>query len=1059
MLRARAVCHSRRSALSASAIAGRYYATYAASRTNSTLDQRLISKYPPGHQTHGFEILQTAPVPEFSLVAVLLKHQHTGAQHLHLDNPQDHNNVFSIAFKTNPPDSTGVPHILEHTTLCGSTKFPVRDPFFKMTNRSLSNFMNAMTGHDYTFYPFATTNRKDFENLMDVYLSSVLSPLLKSQDFLQEGWRLENADVADAKSALEFKGVVFNEMKGQYSNTMYYFYIKFLESIYPSLNNSGGDPLKMTSLSYEGLVSFHANNYHPSNSKTFTYGNLPLDDHLKRLDEYYRGFDKRVCNVDVKQPIFFASTNGGEKQSTYDVTVKGPVDTMVNKDISHQFHSSVTWYLGNPLEPRMHYELFKWKILGSLLFDGHGSPFYQELIEGGYSEDFSANSGLDSTTALFSFTVGLNFLTKEKVDRLEAKILAILQNKVVPELQNPQSVYHERVKALLHQIEIGFKKHKPDFGFGLLSALVPSWVNGVDPINQLKVEEICDIFKREFEQSGLSMFEKMLNESLLNSKTPKFKFTMEPQQDFSKVVADKEASNLKQKVEQLTTEDKESIYNRNLKLLESQAQEEDASVLPTLTMEDIAKQGDFYSIMHSNMDNTTVAKRIVDTNGLVYVYALKDIPYLPTKYYKYLPLFNSCLTNLAGTTTTTTTELETKIQMYTGGIGFGAKASTNPYNINEMKLQYSLSGAALKQNASYVYNLWHEILTETKLDAEEDVIDKLSTLIRNLAQNQINNIADRGHSYACGESNAKLTPAKYVGELMNGLPQVQLIMEMNSKLEESGKEYLANELLPILREIRRYVLRGQFRYRIVGDESIVKENEPLIAKFDHGISLSSSSTTTPPPKPEAAARGLAELLDNFNYNHRTEKQLINLPFQVGYSSLAKRGAAYSTKDGAALQILSQLYTFKTLHSKIREQNGAYGGGLNFDGLGGTLNFYSYRDPNAVKSIETFESTFAYGLDANWSDKDLTEAKLRVFQSVDAPINIASQGATSFFEDISDELRQQRRENFLSTTNSDLVDVAQRYLVGEPQNIITVIGDQELLKVDDSWKVRNLKLAQ
>ncbi|KAI3406193.2 CYM1 [Candida oxycetoniae] len=1022
--------------------------------TNSS----LLEKYPLGLKSHGFQVLQAELVPEFSLVAVLLKHEESGAQHLHLDSPNDHNNVFSIAFKTNPPDSTGVAHILEHTTLCGSTKYPVRDPFFKMTNRSLSNFMNAMTGHDYTFYPFATTNPKDFENLMDVYLSSVFQPLLNYNDFLQEGWRLENSVTDDINSKLEFKGVVFNEMKGQYSNTMYYFYIKFLESIYPSLNNAGGDPLKMTNLKYQELKKFHSDNYNASNAKSFTYGNLPLNKHLQKLDKYYKDWKQNPSansNIVLKKPIF--TTNN---QKVYDFTVPGPVDPMIDKDISEQYHSSVTWYLGNPLDPQMHYMLFKWKILGSLLFDGHNSPFYQELIETGYSEDFSANSGLDSTTALFSLTVGLNFLTKEKVDGLENRILGIMNDKVLPELRNPESAYYDRVKALLHQIEIGFKKHKPDFGFGLLSSLVPSWVNGSDPINQLRVEKILSQFKNEFEAKGLSMFETMLKESILNKESKKFKFTMVPQVEFYTKLADAESNNLEAKVQKLTKHDKEVLFNRNIELKKSQSKEEDSEVLPTLTIEDIPPKGEFYSVNYANVKNKNsnnnkgeknLSERIIDTNGLVYAYALKDISFLPTKYYKFLPLFNSCLTNLAGTTETSITDLETKIQIHTGGISFASKASANPYNINQVKMQYSLSGVALREDARHVYDLWYEILTQTRFSAEEDdVFDKLTTLIKNMGQNQINNIADRGHSYACGESNSKLTPSGYIADLTSGLTQVQFVMEMNKKLEEKGKEYLCMELLPILKNIQTYILRGDFKYRLVGDKDIISENEKLIAQFDEKVSGEFQSSAT---------NELAQLLDkniNNNNNNKTEKLLVNLPFQVGYSCLAKIGAPYCSKDGAALQILSQLYTFKNLHSKVREINGAYGGGLNYDGLGGTLDFYSYRDPNPIKSIQTFEESFPYGLDANWNEKDLTEAKLRIFQSVDAPINISSQGAVEFFEGISYELEQERRENFLTTTNQDLVDVTQKYLVGNPINMVTVIGDEQILKVKDDWKIKNLK---
>ncbi|KAG5419369.1 CYM1 [Candida metapsilosis] len=1013
-------------------------------RGYATDNASALKKYPVSSRLHGFEIVDTTTIPEFSLIATLLKHEASGAQHLHLDASNDNNNVFSIAFKTNPPDATGVPHILEHTTLCGSKKYPVRDPFFKMTNRSLSNFMNAMTGHDYTFYPFATTNSKDFENLMDVYLSSVLEPLLNQNDFIQEGWRLENSVLNDIKSDLEFKGVVYNEMKGQYSNSMYYFYIKFLESIYPTLNNSGGDPTKMTNLTYKELLDFHGRNYHPSNARTFTYGNLPLQGHLQRLDEYYKNFDRKSVTSDVKEPIFVT-----DPKQVYEVTVPGPFDSMANKDISEQYNASITWYLGDPLDPSKYYDLFKWKILGSLLFDGHNSPLYQELIESGFSEDFSANTGLDSTTALFSLTVGLNYLTKEKVGNMESVIINTIKDKVIPKLKENDASYNDRVEALLHQIELGFKRHKPEFGFSLLSSLVPSWVNGADPLKVLTVEEILTRFKKEYSERGLAMFEELLNNSLLNDATKKFKFTMEPKQDFAKELNQIESENLQNKIENLTEEDRKHIYDRNIELANSQSEEQNADVLPTLTVDDISKRGTFYDISVSRANNKDINKRVVDTNGLVYVNALKEIPFLPTKYYKYLPLFNSCLTNLAGTSETSITDLETKIQLVTGGISFSHKISPDPYNINSMKLSYSLGGVALKENAANIYQLWREILQDTRFSDDDDVLDKLNTLIKNMGQNQINAIADSGHSYACGVSNSKITPAKYIKEVTGGLEQVQFVMEMNRELESKGKDYLRNELLPVLRAMKKTILQGDFKYRIVGDLETVKENEALIGKFDEQMTSSA-------PAP-LATDGLDSLLESFTYSHASEKQLVNLPFQVGYSCLAKKGTSFSSKEGAALQILSQLYTFKHLHSKIREANGAYGGGLTYDGLGGTLDFYSYRDPNPIKSIKTFEESFAYGLEAQWTEKDLTEAKLRVFQSIDAPINIASQGATQFFDGISDDLRQERRENFLNTTIQDLQNVTQNYLVNSPNNLATVIGDEALLKVDNSWKIKNLKL--
>lgn len=1011
-----------------------------------------LAKYPVGLLIHGFAIENVQPIPEFSLVAVKLKHTRTGLEHLHLDAPLDKNNVFSVALKTNPPDCTGVPHILEHTTLCGSYKYPVRDPFFKMLNRSLSNFMNAMTGHDYTFYPFATTNRKDFTNLMDVYLSSVFEPLLTYEDFMQEGWRLENADVTDKTSPIEFKGVVYNEMKGQYSNSSYLYWIKYQEAIYPSLKNSGGDPAKIPDLTYEDLVDFHSLNYHPSSAKTYTYGSFPLAEHLQKLNEFYGPFGGRSSKPVIRASIF-------EEQPQVDyhnVEVTGPVDTMSSKPIEEQYKSSITWSLGNPLDATNQYTIFKWKVLNSLLLDGHNAPFYQELIETGYGEDFSPNSGLDVTTSMLGFTIGLNNLSKKKVEELEEKIQSILTEKVMPELaKNEDSVFHERVQGILHQLELGFKKHKPDFGLGLLNSIVPLWVNGQEPLKSLQVQLVLNMFKEDYEENGLEMFEELLSSALLNRSTPKFKFTMAPQEDYNDLLVADEESRLKERVDQLNDDDREIIFKRGQNLVEKQTESGDVSVLPTLTLEDIPRQGDMYDLSFSALanDGRDIQKRITNTNDLVYISAAKDLSFVPQRLYKYLPLFNTCLTNLAGTEKTPITELENKIQQQTGGISFSAVSKADPYNIQKPHLQFVMSGMALKEKSANIYDLWFEILNKTKFSGDDVVLDKLQTLVKNLGQNQLNMIADRGHSYANSYSNARLTPTKFISDLLGGVEQVKLVLEMNKKLEEGGKRYLLEEILPILREIQTLITKGYtegtkhgFKYSIVADKKSANANVKLIEKFNESILK------------EAGANAFAnELRGIVIPSEATTKTILNLPFQVGYASLAQTGAAYNTKDGAGLQVLSQIITYKHLHSVIRESNGAYGGGLNYDGLGGTLNFYSYRDPNAIKSTEAFSTTYGNAqqnlISGKWDAKALQEAKLAIFQSVDAPGHISSQGSGVFMENISDEMRQERRENFLDVLIQDLQEVNEKYL-NVTDRVFTVVGDAKMLGAGDDWEVNN-----
>lgn len=1023
----------------------------ATSVTSSSLSD-IVSKYPVGLTVHGFAIEDVQVVPEFSLVTVQLKHKKTGLQHLHLASPTDNNNVFSVAFKTNPPNSTGVPHVLEHTTLCGSYKYPVRDPFFKMLNRSLSNFMNAMTGHDYTYYPFATTNRKDFDNLLSVYLSSVFEPLLTYEDFLQEGWRLEQSDVNDKNSPLEFKGVVYNEMKGQCSNSNYLYYILFREAIYPSLNNSGGDPEKIINMQYEDLIDFHADNYHPSNAKTFTYGTFDVKEHLQKLDEYYGMFGRRSNEIEIKTSLFDT-----DKETTkFHCEVEGPIDTMSSQPIDKQFKASISWFLGNPLGESKNYEIFKWRILNTLLFDGHNAPFYQDLIETGYAEDFSPNTGFDQTTQLMTFTVGLSNISRKQVDELEEKINQILTEKVLPELRKGnESSYHDRIAAILHQLELSFKKHRPDFGLNLLNSIMPTWINGVDPVSSLRVQNILNRFKEEYMEKKLGIFDELLSSSICYEKTRMFKFVMKPNENYNTNVLAQETKTLESRIKNLNSEDKEIIFGRSQKLLEKQQKEEDVSMLPSLSIDDIPRQGEIYPVTFTSLNETAgkIQKRVTNTNDLVYMTATKDLSFLPEKLYKYLPIFASCFTNLSGTTQTSITDLENRIQQKTGGVSFSVSAKPSPYNINEPRLQFILSGMALGKDSAEVYKLWQEILVDTKFTSDDDVVDKLYTLVKNLAQNQLNSIAERGHVFSSAYSDACLTPSKYISNILAGIGQVEFVMDLNKTLEAKGKDFLRNELLPVLREIHELIVFGHqdglskgFNYNVVSDKVNVSANEKLIEQFDHTLTQRSTAHQ--------------DILNTSfsSFTAKSSKSVLNFPFAVGYASLAKLGAPYASKDGAALQVLSQMMTFGHLHSVVRESNGAYGGGLNYDGLGGALNFYSYRDPNALKSVSSFvkssEVALGYLESGKWDSKILQEAKLAIFQSVDAPSHISSQGSALFLEGISDELRQQRREYFLDVNLLDLKDVNEKYLHNSSKDAITIIGDINKLGADNTWDVKS-----
>lgn len=984
----------------------------------TSVNSRSLLKYPLGKKLEGYTINRVKEVPEFNLIAVDLTHNQTASRHLHIDR-QDSNNVFGIVFKTNPPNSTGLPHILEHTTLCGSEKYPVRDPFFKMLNRSLSNFMNAMTGHDYTFYPFATTNTKDFDNLMNIYLDATLHPLLTSEDFYQEGWRLEHEETKNKDSPLTFKGVVYNEMKGQVSDSSYYFWIKFQEAIYPSLNNSGGDPQMITNLSHEDLVEFHSKFYHPSNSATYTYGNIPLETHLKKLNSSFQMFGKRSIKSVIKEPIKLKENQIFE--------TNGPIDPMV--PIDAQYKTSLTWYAGRPGDI---YETFLLKIVSTLLMDGHSSPLYQKLIESGIGTDFSINSGADPMSAVNLFTIGLNGLTEQKSDDLQNVILDIL--KEVNEIGFPD----QKIKAIIHQLELGKKVESAKFGLNILSSVVPGWVNDVDPIDTLNWNDIVLRFNEEYLVSGDQILKDVLVKYILNK--PYFKYVMKPDEKLAESIQKEEKDRLESKISKLDSTDKEIIYERGIQLLDKQEEIEDLSCLPTVNVSDINRESPIVRINHKiSGDGVNFQTRLSPkTNGLTYLRASKAITVndLDPDLIKYLPLFSNALTNL-GTKNRSMAELEDEIKLYTGGLSANFMTHGSPMNPNNSFLKMNFSGVSLNSNFEKMVSLWKELLLETNFNN----VSKLSTLIKSMTSDNLSDIVSSGHSYARTNATSKISNVGLIQEKIGGIENIQFLSEL-AKLEANGQ--LESEVIPKLEKIRACLLvnGSGFKYGLTTSKEQAESHENELLKFNESLGLSQYELHP-------------YEIQNVNNLNNPVKDFIRIPSQVSFSSMALNGAGYTEKDASSLQVLSQLMTFNYLHGEIREKGGAYGGGASFDALNGLFSFYSYRDPKPFNSIEVFNKSSEVIIErissGQITETDLEQAKLTIFQRLDAPVSVREEGLSEFHFNIDDEMKQERRENLLDCTLDDVTQVSEVYLRGAVEKSETIIGHEK----KEGWPERDL----
>ncbi|KAF2863648.1 mitochondrial presequence protease [Piedraia hortae CBS 480.64] len=974
------------------------------SRSYASVNDKLSSLPPLNSSLHGFTLNRIKHVPELELAAAMFRHEATGAEYLHLAR-DDSNNVFSIGFKTNAPDATGVPHILEHVTLCGSEKYPVRDPFFKMLPRSLQNFMNAFTASDYTMYPFATTNTQDFKNLMSVYLDATLNPLLKKSDFDQEAWRIGPADPLQDKSELVFKGVVYNEMKGQLSDASYLFYTEYLRNICPDMNNSGGDPKDMTNLTYDQLRNFHKAHYHPSNAKIMTYGDQPVQSHLEFISKQLEHFKSRIVDKRVVSPVALDGTKS--------VQVSGPRDPLMPQD--RQYKISRSWYGCNATDLD---ESFALQLLSSLLLDGYGSAMYRALIESGLGTDFTPNTGYDTLGLQSVLTVGLNGVAKEDTSKV-AQVIIDTMNKTVE-----KGFDKGKIEGILHQLELALKHKTARLGMGLIQKLSPGWFSGVDPMESLSWNAIVERFQEKLSKDGRYLENLLRKYCIDNNNT--FTFVMAPDEGYNETLASEEADRLVQKVDEATKQTSvEDLRDRELALLKEQdaGTSENLDSLPTLRVSDIPRRKPRVKLRESAIDNhTKVQWHEAATNGLTYFTALSMFKNLPDDLRELVPLFCDCVMRI-GTRDKTMEEIEDLIKLKTGGISFGYHSTPSPSDTLRTSESMILSGFALDRNIPDVYELLCMVLNETDFDSP-NAQKMVKELVTSEAAGALDAIASSGHSYAMRYAEAGLTPFAQRVEQTRGLTQVKIIRS----LADAGDDALAHLIhkLKTIQVAAAYNMSNDMRIALTCGADATVSNEKALHNFlsairGRGKPISApTSLWTPPSSPT--------------------KTVFPLPYQVYYSALAIPTTSYTDPQGVPNAILAKLLTHKHLHHEIREKGGAYGGGAYNQALGGVFGMYAYRDPSPENSLRTMQKALQWAAERKWTDRELEEAKLSVFQGLDAPKSVNQEGMEQFLRGVTVEDQDLRREKLLDVTASDVIHAAER--LAQKSGNITVLGQKK-----------------
>ncbi|KAI9296075.1 hypothetical protein K502DRAFT_290083 [Neoconidiobolus thromboides FSU 785] len=923
-------------------------------------------------RVHGFKIEEIREIKDLNLKAIRFQHEKTGAQHLHIDK-KDKNNVFSIGFKTIPNSSNGVAHILEHTTLCGSQRYPIRDPFFKMLNRSLATYMNAWTAHDFTNYPFATMNEKDYYNLLNIYLDATLFPNLNLMDFYQEGWRLEKEDINDENSEWKIKGVVYNEMKGAISDINSLYYYKHQEELYSGTMfsyNSGGNPMNIPELSYEQLKQFHLKNYSPSQCKTYSYGDMNFKNHLKVLNSTFENVmnQREISKMNKVENINIIPNWKGPKR----VIVDGP-------------------------------------------YDSTSSPMQQALLDSNLGAEYSATTGYQSHIKKTNFSIGLQGVKEKDLQLVEDTIYKVLLK------VSKEGFSKKQIEASLLPIELGLKHRTANFGIGLVQGLYSNWMDEHNPIEGLEYSKILKTLRNNIEKGGY--FENLIIKYMLNN-SQKMIFIMKPDQEYSLKQEQIENELIKIKVNEMIKTDKDhKKYIENGKQLNLlQDRKEDLSCLPSLNLSDIQLKPNFFEVEKRNNNNF----RITDTNGISYL-KFKFTTELPTELRAYLPLFCECLTFL-GTKDKSMSDLELDILINSGGIGFSPIIKKSLNDINTFEEGIIITANAFHYKIDIVYDLLKQLIFKTNFDD----LKRLKTLIMGSASSASNSIAESGHIYARNYSNSLLSLPGSINETYFGITQTRFLNELD-QLQD----------LSIVAEKLKQIQTILFNQKNV-NTLIVTEKEQIQS---HEIKIHQFIQTLSNEK--------LKQINNSNWTPSTQLNTwFQQPFNSNYSALSIQSVPFLHSDNAKYQVLSSLLTNLYLHKEIREKGGAYGGGSTFNSFNGQFSFYSYRDPKPLNHINnTFLNSLLWAKEYEFNERELKEAKLSIFQSIDKPISANEEGNNVFYYGLTKEILLNRRQAILNCTINDVHQLAINLL--ESKNLAkTVIGDSNGQNLNEFQVIKN-----
>lgn len=951
--------------------------------------------------THpAFEKLRSHRVGTLNLEVEEYRHKKTGARHLHLaaDNEE---NVFFVALRTFPMDSTGVAHILEHTALCGSERYPVRDPFFMMIQRSLNTFMNAFTSSDWTAYPFASMNRKDFDNLLSVYLDSVFFSKLDPLDFAQEGHRLEFEKSDDPSSDLVYRGVVYNEMKGAMSAPTSQLWQNLSSHLFPTTTyhyNSGGEPDHIVDLSYEDLLAFYKHHYHPSNAIFATYGNIPAHEHHEKFEELaLKRFDRLEIDLPVRD----------EKRLFSPTRVEQGYAVNEGEETANKTHMVMGWLLGHSFD---FLENMEGQLLSAVLLENSASPLMQALETTDLGHAPSPMMGLEDSNREMTFVCGIEGSEPERREQFEALVESTLE-KVVDE-----GVSQERLEAILHQLELHQREIAGDhfpYGLQLIMNAISPMVHGGDPVDTLDIEPALATLREKIKDPDY--VPNLVRRKLLDN-PHRVTLTLRPDQQLEhrRQQAIKDA--LAERKAQLTEEESRQIVERAKALEERQMRKDDDSILPKVGIEDVPLQRPEPEGRYDAETGATVYS--AGTNGLVYQQVVLPLPELTEEELLMLPYYATLISEV-GCGELDYLQMQDRISAESGGIGASLTAKGRIDDVQDLSGYVIFSGKALARNSRELTDLLKDVYTGARFDEKE----RIREIIAQIRARREQAVTGSGHALAMSAAAQGLSAGSWLAYRIGGLAAIKATKELDKALkDEQGLDDFCAKLQALHDRIRNQ----KREFLLVGED---EQAAPMLDELKR-------CWQGEPAGGEGNWR-----MEPVNYNTR-EAWLTST--QVNFCAKAYATVPVDHPDAAALTVLGGFLRNGYLHRAIREKGGAYGGGAGQDSVTGVFRFFSYRDPRLGETLDDFDASLKWLQDEEHEAKDLEEAILGVIGGLDKPRSPSGAARHAYHDKLFGRTPEQRarfRERVLATTLDDLRRVASTWLKPENANVAVVTNPE------------------